>query len=192
MFKIFKNKKKPVFLNEIIKEKNVTIGDYTYGRIKIKKFDDKTNLTIGKFCSFAQNVTFLLGGEHNTHWISTYPFNEFFQEKLKTEVSGHPASKGDIVIGNDVWIGYNSLILSGATIGDGAVIGANSVVTGNIPPYSIAAGNPVKILRKRFSDKVINKLLNIKWWHWDIEKIIENVRYLQSPMIEEFVKTYEK
>jgi len=66
------------------------------------------------------------------------------------------------------------------------------VVTGNIPPYSIAAGNPVKILRKRFSDKVINKLLNIKWWHWDIEKIIENVHYLQSPMIEEFIKTYEK
>ena len=192
MFKILKKKKEDIFLNRIIKERNVYIGDYTYGRIKIKKFDDFTKLKIGKFCSFADKVTFLLGGEHNIDWISTFPFNEFFSEKIEEKIIGHPASKGDIIVGNDVWIGYGSLILSGVTIGHGAIIGANSVVTKDIPAYAIAAGNPVKIYKRRFSEEIIKKMLEIAWWNWNIDKILKNASLLQSPNIEEFIKLYEK
>ncbi len=190
MIKLFNRKNNKTFLNEKINEKNVYIGDYTYGRINIKKFDNTTQLRIGKFCSFSQNITILLGGEHNSHWISTYPFNEFFKEKISRKIEGHPATKGNIVIGNDVWVGYGSLILSGVNIGDGAVIGANSVVSKDIPPYAIAAGNPVKILKFRFSENIIEQLLRIKWWNWDMEKILKNAPLLQSDNMEEFIKIH--
>ncbi len=192
MFKFFKNRKPERFLNNEINEENVTIGDYSYGKIKIKRYGKDTKLIIGKFCSFADNVTILLGGEHDYNWITTYPFFAHFSECLDENISPFKDSKGDIIIGNDVWIGYGSVILSGVTIGDGAIIGANSVVTKDIPPYAIAAGNPVKIYKKRFSEEIIKKMLEIAWWNWDMDKILKNASLLQSPNIEEFVKLYEK
>ncbi len=113
--------------------KNVTIGDYTYGNFEIRVWDDKTKLNIGKFCSIANGVIFLLGGEHRSDFITTYPFNALL--KNFKYIEGHPHTKGDINIGNDVWIGSEAKILSGITIGDGSIIGANSVVTKYVPPY---------------------------------------------------------
>ena len=105
----------------------------------------------------------------------TYPFNALFSEGA--HITGHPSSKGDIVIGNDVWIGYQSCILSGVTIGNGAIIGAKSVVTKDVPPYAIVAGNPAKFIRYRFPQETIDKLENLAWWDWDISVIKERFHY---------------
>ena len=156
----------------------VSVGDYTYGTPLIEAFDETDRLTIGKFCSFAPNVTILLGGEHRSDWISTYPFPALWEDK---PIEGHRKSKGAVVIGNDVWIGQNALILSGVTIGDGAVIGAGCVVSKDVEPYAIVVGNPQRVIRKRFNDEEIAKLLELKWWDWPIERIKENVYTLCSP-----------
>ncbi len=120
----------------------VSVGDFTYGVPKIMSWDNKTHLTIGKFCSIADNVTILLGGEHCVQWVTTYPFNVFLNSK--SHITGHPKTKGDIHIGNDVWLASGCKILSGVTIGDGAVIGANAVVASDVPPYAIMGGGPGK------------------------------------------------
>ena len=122
-----------------------------------------------------EDVVFILGGEHRADWITTYPFNALFSEGA--HITGHPSSKGDIVIGNDVWIGYQSCILSGVTIGNGAIIGAKSVVTKDVPPYAIVAGNPAKFIRYRFPQETIDKLENLAWWDWDISVIKERFHY---------------
>ena len=155
------------------------IGDYTYGEPIIEDFGSK--LKIGKFCSIARGVTILLGGEHNVFWNSTYPFNEVFDEAK--EIKGHPATKGDTEIGNDVWIGTEAIILSGVTIGDGAVIAARSVVVKDVEPYTIVGGNPAKVIKKRFSAGQIDHLQSIQWWNWPIEKIKANAKVLMSAEI---------
>ena len=152
-----KGKKKKKFENT---SENVTIGDYTYGDFEIREWDNKTKLKIGKFCSIASGVIFLLGGEHRSDFITTYPFNALI--KNFNYIEGHPHTKGNINIGNDVWIGSEVKILSGVNIGDGAIIGANSIVTKNVPPYAIVAGNPAKIVKYRFDKITIEKLLKIK------------------------------
>lgn len=171
--------KTPFFTKDIFRNEPFEIGDFTYGQPKVFRWKDNTNLKIGKFCSIGNNVTILLGGNHRTDWISTYPFNEITDDFPNGKgITGHPVSKGDVVIGNDVWIGYGSLILSGVAIGDGAVIAAGSVVTKNIGPYEIWGGNPAKFIKKRFSDQEIGTLLTIKWWDWNKEKINRNARIL--------------
>jgi acetyltransferase-like isoleucine patch superfamily enzyme len=130
----------------------------------------KNPITIGNFCSIARN-TAVQEHNHDLNNITTY----YIKQRIFREQIGIDAvSKGAIIIGNDVWIGTQSIILSGVTIGDGCVITANSVVTKNIPPYSIAGGSPAKVIRQRFSEDIIEKLLVIKWWNWDIEKIKRN------------------
>ena len=166
-----------------------SIGDWTYGTPEILSWDDFTRLSIGKFCSIGPAVVIALGGEHRTDWATTFPFNGLFDEARSC--SGHPHTKGDIVIGNDVWIGYNTLILSGVTIGNGAVIGARSVVAKDVAPYAIVAGNPVKQLRRRFSEEVIESLQRIAWWDWPIPKIVEALPLLLSPDIQAFVNKYD-
>lgn len=147
----------------------IVVGEYTYGRPEIYAWDKKTRLFIGKYCSFAKGVKIILGGEHRTDWVSTYPFSVFFDETK--EIRGHPHTKGNITIGNDVWIGMDAKILSGVQIGDGAVIAAGTVVVKDVPDYTIVGGNPSRILRKRFDDRIINELMRIRWWDWPIDDV---------------------
>lgn len=169
---------------------NVTIGDYTYGFFDVLEWDGKTKLKIGKFCSIAADVLFLLGGEHRKDFISTYPFNALMESFAYIE--GHPTSKGDIIVGNDVWIAHGVKILSGVTIGDGAIVAANSLVTKDIPPYAIAMGNPAKVVKYRFDEDTISKLLKIKWWDFKEEEIVKIIPLLQSNNMEEFLRQYSK
>lgn len=155
------------------------IGDFTYGDPKVVSFREGSTLRMGKFCSLSKNVTIFLGGEHRTDWITTFPFSALFEEAA--HVKGHPATKGDVIIGNDVWIGFGVTILSGVTIGDGAAIAAQSVVTSSVKPYEIVGGNPAKHIKFRFNEETIAKLLAIRWWDWDLEKIKANVDLLLQP-----------
>lgn len=163
------------------------VGDWSYGNPYVMAFDDK-GLKIGSFCSIANNVAILLRADHRTDWITTYPFMALWPEAAT--FSGHPAKKGDIVIGNDVWIGHGAIILSGVRIGNGAVIGAGSVVAKDIPAYAIAAGNPAKIIRFRFSPAQIAALEEIAWWHWPREKITDALPLLLSPEIDRFISQH--
>jgi acetyltransferase-like isoleucine patch superfamily enzyme len=167
----------------------VNIGDYTYGHPKLNHIDGKTKLSIGKFCSIAEGVIIVMGGEHHSDWVTTYPFNVLL--KNYRNIKGHPYTKGDITIGNDVWIGGNTKIISGVKIGDGCVVGANSLVTKDIPDYSICGGVPAKIIRKRFSEKTIEKLREIKWWDWQEKDLCEIIPLLQSSNIDGLIEYYD-
>lgn len=180
----------PKFYTKVIlADKDYDIGDHTYGHPKVYDWDEGTKLTIGRYCSIADDVTILLGGNHRTDWVTTYPFSaipEVWPEAK--EITGHPQSKGGVVIGNDVWIGFGSTILSGVKIGDGAVIAAKSVVTKDVPPYSIVGGLPAKVIKYRFSDEKIEKLLKIKWWNWREKKIRKNIELFCSDRIDDLLK----
>jgi acetyltransferase-like isoleucine patch superfamily enzyme len=166
---------------------NIGTGTYGINPLLIKSFRHDDNLIVGKYCSIAGNVTFILSGEHNYKHISTYPF---FDQKNHSNVYRDTFTKGTIVLGNDVWIGYGAIILSGVTIGDGAVIGAGSVITKDIPPYAIIAGNPSKVLKYRFTEEQINALLSISWWEWD-ETTVENRKNDFYLPIDDFIKKYK-
>jgi virginiamycin A acetyltransferase len=166
------------------------IGEFTYGKPLIKTWGEGGRLEIGKFCSIAEDVMFILGGEHRSDWITTYPFNLIFPEF--SWIKGHPSTKGDIFIGNDVWIGQGATILSGVFVGDGAVIGAKSVVTKAVNPYEIVAGNPARHIRYRFDEKIVNFLLNVKWWEWDLNKIRENINLLMGGDVDKFIDVFGK
>lgn len=191
--KLFHKEEGSVYTRDLLRHPHVTVGEHTYGLPVVHSWDDTTKLRIGKFCSIADEVHFLLGGNHRSDWVSTYPFN-VLHEKFPNAaaVKGHPATKGDIVVGNDVWIGSGALILSGVTIGDGAVIGAHAVVGGNVAPYEIVVGNPMKSVRKRFSEAQIKDLLDIAWWNWDEEKINENVQLICSENIQQFIDKHKR
>ncbi len=151
-------------------------------------YGENVQLTIGKFCSIADNVKIFLGGNHRIDWVSTYPFNVIFE--AGENIKGHPQSAGDIVIGNDVWIGEAAMILSGIKIGNGAVVAAGALVTKDIPAYCIAGGNPAKIIRQRFSDDIIAKLESIAWWNWDISKINDNIPLILQNDIDVFISKH--
>ena len=158
------------------------IGDYSYGKINALFWDKKTKLIIGKFVSIADGVTFILGGNHRSDWITTYPFPALTRElNLAFEIEGHPTTKGDITIGHDVWIGQNATILSGVTIGNGAVIGAASVVAKDIPSYAICVGNPGRIVGYRFESKIVSQLEKIAWWNLEETKTRDSVEILCAP-----------
>lgn len=167
----------------------VEIGDYTYGVPNVVTNGDIAKLRIGKFCSIAECVTILLSAEHRPDFVTTYPFNVLMSYRYGY-IKGHPTSRGDIEIGNDVWIGYGATIMSGVHIGDGAVIAARSVVTKDVAPYEIVGGVPAKPIRKRFDDDVIGELLKIRWWDWDLQKIAGAVPLLQSNQIRRFLDEY--
>lgn len=160
-------------------------GEYSYGIPNALSWGEGTVYRVGKYCSIAAGATIFLGGNHRVDWISTYPFNVLFPEGK--HIVGHPATKGDVNIGNDVWIGANAVIMSGVTIGDGAVVGACSVVTKNVPPYAIVAGNPARIVKYRFDKKTIEQLLELKWWNWHIEKVKRNLELLCSGNVQAFI-----
>lgn len=183
----------PFFTKDFNEFNNDEIGDFTYGRPKILFRNKDAKLKIGKFCSISTNVTIFLGGNHRVDWISTYPFNEidFFKSKAKS-INGHPATKGSVEIGNDVWIGDGVTILSGVKIGDGAVLAAKSVITKNVNPYEIWAGNPASFIKTRFSDDLIEILLKSKWWDMDILEIEDLIPKLCNENITEFYDNFKK
>ena len=149
----------------------IKIGRYTYGDIEVLRLDDTSILCIGNFCSIAPKVCFLMGSEHFTNHISTYPF----KVKVLNMTSHEATSKGDIIIDDDVWIGYGSTILSGVHIGQGAIIAAGSVVTKDIPPYAIVGGVPAKVIKYRFNDELISELLKIDFGKLNSEMIQEHI-----------------
>lgn len=163
----------------------ITKGRYTYYAGHIHERGAMNNVTIGNFCSIADGVVFDRGWNHNDKFISTYPF------KTQMGAGGVDINtcKGDIVIGNDVWIGEDCLIMSGVTIGDGAVVGARSIITKDVPPYSKVVGHH-RVLGKRFNPMQIKALLNIKWWEWNDEKIKENAHLLNSVNINDFIEAH--
>jgi acetyltransferase-like isoleucine patch superfamily enzyme len=140
------------------------IGEFTYGIPEVIVYSLGAKLTIGKYCSIAKDVKINLGGEHSFSTVSQYPFSERYPQLFTNHVR---EKQGDerVVIGNDVWIGRGAIILSGVTIGDGAIIGAGAVVSKDIPPYAVAVGCPIKIVRYRFSDSQIEALEETKWWN---------------------------
>jgi acetyltransferase-like isoleucine patch superfamily enzyme len=159
------------------------IGKHTYGTPSVIMFGNDGVLKIGKYCSIAPEVKIFLGGNHRIDWVTTYPFSALEEWPEAHNIEGHPATKGDVVIGNDVWLGYESVIFSGVTIGDGAVVGAYSKVFSDVEPYTIVGGNPAKPIRKRFSDDEIKMLEEIQWWNWPEDKVRTNVHLLCSGQI---------
>jgi acetyltransferase-like isoleucine patch superfamily enzyme len=167
----------------------MSFGKYTYGNPRIYWENNDAKLIVGNFCSIAENVNIFLGGNHRTDWVTTYPFGHIHPTTFnKFNGVGHPSTKGNVIIGNDVWIGYGVTIMSGVTIGDGVVIANNSHVVKNIEPYSLVGGNPAKLIKYRFTQEQIEKLLEIKWWNWDEEKINEFTPLLCNNNIDEFIK----
>jgi acetyltransferase-like isoleucine patch superfamily enzyme len=154
---------------------HISYGVHTYGAPIVRWWGEDAGLTIGKYCSIARGVTIFLGGNHRTDWVTTYPFNVFHHWSANSKRDGHPWTRGDVVIGNDVWLGDGSTILSGVRIGDGAVVGARAVVVKHVPPYAIVAGNPARIVRYRFERTQIEALSALKWWDWPESKIRENM-----------------
>jgi acetyltransferase-like isoleucine patch superfamily enzyme len=162
---------------------------YSYGleNIRVRDWGEGADVKVGSFCSIADNVTIFIGGNHRTDWVTTYPFGHIHKDVFNHHGKGHPATKGDVVIGNDVWIGSGSTILSGVTIGDGAVIAANSVVVKDIPAYAIAAGNPAIALKFRFTRSQIERLLENPWWELPDSRINDLIPLLCSNDIEALI-----
>lgn len=199
---LFKTYRNSINIKDHVKSKHIIVGDHSYyaGYYDGKSFDecvmyldeldDSTppeeidRLIIGKFCSIASGVKFMMGGTHghNYNWIASYPL-DFLDDNYDGYVSIPPKGynlKGNTVIGNDVWIGAESLIMPGIHIGDGAVIASRSVVVKNVGPYEIWGGNPACLIKKRFKDDEIEKLLDIKWWGWSLDVIKENLDLIRS------------
>jgi chloramphenicol O-acetyltransferase type B len=170
----------------IVARPRVSVGRHTYGEPQIPSFTGSAvTVEIGSFCSIAANVTLLLGAGHNTAWVSTFPIRERFG--LPGRFQQHPTYRGPTIIGNDVWIGRDVLILDGITIGHGAVIGARAVVTKDVRPYAVVGGVPAREIRRRFTDEQVDALLDIAWWEWADERIIHEVAALNGSDIDYFL-----
>ncbi|MDN0047211.1 CatB-related O-acetyltransferase [Megasphaera hexanoica] len=185
-----------VYLKNVVTNPNIQIGEYTMYNDFVhdpRQFEKNNvlyqypingdSLRIGKFCSIACGAKFLFASANHTQTsVSTYPFPIFFEEwDLDIgDVMSAWDHKGDIVIGNDVWIGYEAVVMAGVTIGNGAIIGARAVVTKDVPPYMIVGGVPAREIRRRFSDDVIARLLELKWWDWPAEQIQRNIKNIQA------------
>ena len=176
---------------ELIGNSLISIGRFTYGfeNVAVKQWGEGAALTIGAFCSIADNVTVFLGGNHRTDWITTYPFGHIFVDELGGgDIQGHPVTKGDVIIGNDVWIGSGTTIMSGIHIGDGAVIAANSCVVKNVSAFEIVGGNPSRHIKMRFDEETINLLLNLRWWDLSLNEIKSMVQDLSSKPTNELLR----
>ena len=188
--------KETVYLKPVISNPNISVGEFTmYNDFVNDPMQFERNnvlyqypinhdkLIIGKFCSIACGAKFIFNSaNHTLSSVSTYPFPIFFEEwglNIK-DVAAAWDNKGDIIIGNDVWIGYEAVIMAGVTVGDGAIIGTRAVVTKDVPPYTIVGGVPAKPIRKRFENEALDELLKIRWWDWPEEKIARNIQAIQS------------
>ena len=178
------------FLKNIVTNPNIIVGDYTYydDFEDVRHFEKNVRyhfdfigdkLVIGKFCMIASDVTFIMNGaNHLSRAISSYPFAVFGEGWANAMDGKTYPTKGDIIVGNDVWIGYNATIMPGVKIGDGAIIASNATVVRDVAPYAIVGGNPAQEIRKRFSPEEIARLLEIKWWDWEVERISQHVQDL--------------
>ncbi|MCU6679351.1 CatB-related O-acetyltransferase [Leclercia tamurae] len=178
-------------LKDNIQQFRWEVGNHTYGTPSVMEAR-MAGLRIGKFCSIGPGVTIILGN-HVTNTATTYPFSSlslFWPGARRDYIEDHD-TKGDVKIGNDVWIGKNATIMSGVNIGDGAIIAANSVVTKDVRPYSIVGGNPAKLLRMRHCDDIIDALLQIQWWNWSDEEIDNSIKYLMSD-VNAFITRFKK
>lgn len=192
--------KQTIYLKDVITNPNIEVGNFTMYNdfVNDPTQFEKNNvlyhypinhdkLIIGKFCSIGCGARFLFNSaNHTMKSLSTYPFPLFFEEWSldKKDVIDSWDNKGDIVIGNDVWIGYEAVIMAGVTIGDGAIIGTRAVVTKDVPPYAIVGGVPAKMIKKRFTEETIVSLQKIKWWNWPKDKIASNINAIQTGNIE--------
>ena len=193
-----------IYLKNAITQDSVSVGDYTMYNDYVhdpRDFEknnvlyhypvNRDRLIIGRFCSIACGAKFLFtSANHAMRSLSTYPFPIFFEEwgLDRTRVADAWDNRGDIVVGNDVWIGYEAVVLSGVTIGDGAIIGARAVVTRDVPPYAIVGGVPARLIRKRFDDKTVETLLRLKWWDWPSEKIARHIAAIQNGRLDELTE----
>lgn len=189
-----------VYLNAVVKDPSIEVGDYTIYNDFIsdpRQFEQNNvlyhypinheRLIIGKFCSIACGVKFLFNcANHTLKSLSTYTFPLFYEdwELEKSNVASAWDNNGDIVIGNDVWSGFEAVILAGVKIGDGAIIGTRAVVTKDVPPYSIVGGIPAKVIRKRYSPDIIEQLLSLRWWDWTKDRIKRNLPFIMAGNIE--------
>ena len=192
-----------MYLNAVVKDPQIEIGDYTIYNdfVADPLLFEKNNvlyhypihrekLIIGKYCSIACGTKFLFNcANHTLKSLSTYTFPLFYEEwgLEKSDVAAAWDNKGDILIGNDVWIGYEAVIMAGVHIGDGAIIAARAVVTKDVPPYTIVGGTPAKEIRKRFDDATIQRLLSLKWWDWPVNKIRQCLPYIAEGNLNELI-----
>lgn len=193
-----------VYLKNVINDASITVGNYTmyndfvhdprefqFNNVLYHYYINKDRLVIGKFCSIACGAKFIFtSANHALGSLSTYPFPIFYDEWALDAVNVTDAwdNKGDIVVGNDVWIGYEAVILSGVTIGDGAIIGARAVVTKDVPPYTIVAGVPARTIRKRFDEETIARLEQLRWWDWPEDEIRRHISHIQRGQIEAMLR----
>ncbi len=189
------------FIKNAVTDPRIQIGDFTY-------YDDDEQapaefqrrnvlylspqhgdrLIIGKFCAIAKGVTFIMSGaNHHLDGLSTFPFR-IFGHGWESALPEQWAERGDTVIGNDVWLGYQAFIMPGVHIGDGAIIGTRALVSRDVPPYTIAAGNPARVVRRRFEEAVIARLLDLRWWDWPLEKITRNIRLISAGDVEQLAR----
>lgn len=201
------NDKTTVYLKNVVSNPNIIVGEYTMYHDFVSdptQFEKKNvlyqypingdRLIIGKFCSIACGAKFLFtSANHTMKSLSTYPFPIFFEEwgLDRADITTAWDNKGDIVIGNDVWIGYEAIILSGVTIGDGAIIGARAVVTKDVPPYTVVGGVPAKEIKKRYDPQTIDRLRRLCWWDWPDEKIRQALPALMNGKIDDLCEDQE-
>jgi acetyltransferase-like isoleucine patch superfamily enzyme len=176
-----------IHLAALMRRHGFSIGDHTYGRPKVRFADSGRKLAIGAYCSIADGVEIMLGGNHRTEFVATFPFGSFPEAWPGEGLDYVPGTRGDVMIGNDVWIGSGAMILSGVTVGDGAAIGARAVVTRDVAPYGVVAGNPAKLLRRRFDDDTVAQLLEAAWWDLPESELRPLVPLLQSDRVAELI-----
>lgn len=193
--------KETVYLKNVVTNPNISVGDFTmyndfvHAPVLFEKQNvlyhypvNRDKLVIGKFCSIACGAKFLMNsGNHSMRSLAAYPFPLFYEEwgLDRGDVANAWDNRGDIVIGNDVWIGYEAVIMAGVTVGDGAIIGTRAVVTRDVAPYTIVGGIPAKPIRKRFAEDTIARLQEIRWWDWPAERIRKNIGAIQSGSLNE-------
>ena len=162
------------------------IGKHSYGALAVHRWGNDGRLIIGRYCSFGGAIQILLGGNHRIDWVTAYPFSAL-RDHVR-HISGHPATRGDVVIGNDVWIGQGAVIMSGVQIGDGAAVAAYAVVTKDIPAYGIVGGNPGRLIRLRFTPRQIAELTDIAWWNWPDEDVDAGADLMLSNDVDAFIR----
>jgi acetyltransferase-like isoleucine patch superfamily enzyme len=178
-----------VHLERLVRRYGFTIGAFSYGRPKVRFPEAGRKLTLGRYCSIADRVEIFLGGNHRVEWATTYPFSALRGLWPSAPATNdHHASRGDVTIGHDVWLGSGAVILSGVTIGHGAVVAASAVVTRDVPPYAIVGGNPARVIRRRFDDATVERLLEAAWWDLPPDEVAGIIPLLQSDRIPDLLE----